>query len=339
MSNPKPPRGFDPAQQSIRAKRKQRRARERLVLLSMFTTVLLILLCVVVFLACLITDAVKDRIPEKTDPETEKESSTDEPTPGELLYAQITKQRSALHTGELILVNADHEYVFPNGTAHLVNIFDKRTTVNGAYPYQLNRQFAIYLHKDAFAAMEKMMLEFYRVSDGDGSVMIKYSYRTLKDQEALNSVILPGYSDHHTGYCIALHQGNVAGYPPLDSFHWIYENCHKYGFIVRYPDGKKDETGVSDYLHCFRYVGVAHATYIAKNGLCLEEYVALLKENYSTEHLSILGADGNQYEVYYIPAGNNDISTLRVPSNYEYTVSGDNDSGFIVTVNLNAPLA
>ena len=334
MSHPTPPRSFDPAQQSIRAKRNQRRARERLVLLSMFTTLALILLCAFILVIGLIADAVRSRLPAGFEPETNEESTTDEPAPGDLLYAQITKQRSAIHTGELILVNADHEYVFPNGTAHLVNIFDKRTKVNGANPYQVLFD-TMLLQKDAFAAFERMMLRYYELSD-DGSILITSAYRTLKEQEDLGSSVQAGYSDHHTGYCVALKYFDRTD---LGEDHWIYENCHKYGFIVRYPNGKDAETGVSDYVHCFRYVGVAHATYIAKNGLCLEEYIDLLKNNYTSEHLAVTGADGNSYEVYYLPAGTGDITTLRIPSNYEYTVSGDNSGGFIVTVNLSAPLA
>lgn len=332
-----PPRSFNTVKHSNREVRRKRHQQERMTLLSIFTVAILILLLLLIFLVCSITDAIKDRIPKET--QTDPPPQVDTTQPGEITYAQITKQSSAVHTGDLILVNADHEYVFPSGSSHLVNIADKRTKVNGENPYQINRTFAIYMQKDAFAAMEKMMLEFYRISDGDGSVMIKYSYRTLKDQEDLNSVIQAGYSDHHTGYCIALHQGDVSGYPALDPSHWIYENCHKFGFIARYPVGKEAETGVSDYEHCFRYVGVAHATYIESNGYCLEEYVELLKSNYTDQHLSINGADGNKYEVYYVPASAEDITTVKVPSNYEYTISGDNDSGFIVTVNLSAPIA
>lgn len=331
-----PPRSFNTVKHSNREMRKKRRNQERMTLLSIFTVVILILLLLFIFLVCSIADAIKDRQPADTGTNPPLVDNT---VPGEITYAQITKQNSAIHTGELILVNADHEYVFPNGSSHLVHIADKRTKVDGENPYQLNRQFAVYMHKDAFVAMEKMMLEFYRISGGDGSVMIKYSYRTFKDQEDLKSVIPAGYSDHHTGYCIALHQGDVSGYPALDTSHWIYENSYKYGFIQRYPVDKETVTGVSSYEHCFRYVGVAHATYIASNGYCLEDYVELLKNNYTEEHLAIQGADGNKYEVYYVPASAEDITTIKVPSNYEYTISGDNDSGFIVTVNLSAPVA
>ena len=58
---------------------------------------------------------------------------------------------------------------------------------------------------------------------------------------------------------------------------WLANNAHKYGFVMRYPDAKSDITGVSGYESAYRYVGVAHATYMYNNNLCLEEYVSYLK--------------------------------------------------------------
>ena len=160
----------------------------------------------------------------------------------------------------------------------------------------------------------------------------------MENQAALNSSVQPGYSDHHTGYCVAI---QYIDRTRLESNHWFYQNCYKYGFVIRYPEGKESITGVSDYRHCLRYVGVAHATYMYQNGLCFEEYIELLKNNYSSsaKRLSIAAADGFTYEVYYTPTAGQDIITLDVPSNYNYTVSGDNRSGFIVTMKMTAPAA
>lgn len=336
MSNrTSPSRSFNTVKHSNRDARRQRRQHARTVLLAMFLVVALILLSLLTLLVCSIVDRISDgreQQPQQQGPNTEQAPNSS------IVYTALTKVSSDIHTGDLVVVNADHAYVFPTSEAHLLNIYDNRTKVGGSNPYQINRTFAIYMERNAFAQMEKMMIKHYELSDLDGSVLVKYAYRSYKDQEALGSSILPGYSDHHTGLSIAVHDGKEAGNPPLDSFHWIYDNCQQYGFIIRYPDNKTDVTGVEDYGHCLRYVGVAHATYIKQNDLCLEEYVALLRAQYTTEHLKITGADGNRYEVYYVPAGNSDICTISVPSNYQYTVSGDNIGGFIVTVNMSAPI-
>ena len=100
------------------------------------------------------------------------------------------------------------------------------------------------------------------------------------------------------------------------------------------------KTYVSDYEYCIRYVGIPHATYMAQNDLCLEEYVALLRSSYTgSNHLSITGGDGKSYEVYYVNASAESVTSLEVPQNYAFTISGDNVSGFIVTIDLSQRLA
>ena len=52
----------------------------------------------------------------------------------------------------------------------------------------------------------------------------------------------------------------------------------KYGFVLRFPEGKASSTGVDYEDWHFRYVGKKSAEYMAKHDLTLEEYLALLKE-------------------------------------------------------------
>ena len=70
-----------------------------------------------------------------------------------------------------------------------------------------------------------------------------------------------------------------------------------------------------------------------ENNLCLEEYLTLLR-NYTTEnHLKIVNWDGGIYEVYYVPADTTaNTSYVLVPPDKDYTISGNNSDGFIVTV-------
>ena len=142
-----------------------------------------------------------------------------------------------------------------------------------------------------------------------------------------------GYSDHHTGMGIQLaylRNSNNYSLSTDEAYSWLFENCHKYGFVIRYPEGKSDITGVSDYTDYFRYVGVAHATYMKANDLCLEEYVTLLKGYTDDKPLKINGADGRYYEVWYVAVEGS--ATVKHPTNYAYTVSGTNDGGVVVTV-------
>ena len=85
-----------------------------------------------------------------------------------------------------------------------------------------------------------------------------------------------------------------------------------------------------------RYVGIAHATYMYKNNLCLEEYLQLLSDNhrYLTDHLQVEAPDGMTYEIFYVQGPEEGVLKLPIPANRDYMISGDNIGGFIVTVTV-----
>ena len=324
-------RTFNTVKHSNREKRVKRHQQERVLLLAMCAVVIAILLTLAVLLVCNVVEAVKANRPEKPPVNNEQNQPMGQQ---EISYMSVTQANGAVKNGILQIVNKENEYLFPSTEIGLKVIFDHRAKVNGTNVYQINGNNKWKLQSDALDALNTMMTKYYELFE-DNSISVTSAYRTAKDQEGKS--VPPGFSDHHTGYCVALM--DAAGTKELENDHWIYENCYKYGFIVRYPEGKSDKTFVKDYAYCFRYVGVAHATYIYQNNLCLEEYVDILKSTYtSSNHLKVTGADGNAYEIYYVPAGNTEITTLQVPKNYSYNISGDNMSGFIVTINLNAPI-
>lgn len=324
-----PPRSFNTIRRSQTKVRAQRRRTQRIVLLAMFATVALILVSLLVLGGFAIANAIINARPDPNTPDTPPEPVND------IVFVQATKSADDIHMGRLLLVNADNRYTFPAGLS-LLRVYDNMVTKpNGGTIYRpVSTDYK--LEAETLQALNNMMYKYYELDDS-ATFALSSAYRTLEDQEDLNSSVQPGYSDHHTGYCVAIQYSDRSS---LESDHWFYQNCHKYGFVVRYPEGKESITGVSDYRHCFRYVGVAHATYMYENDLCMEEYINLLQNTYnsSATRLSIT-ADGTAYEVYYVLASGEELTTLDVPSNYNYTVSGDNRSGFIVTVAKTAPAA
>ena len=57
---------------------------------------------------------------------------------------------------------------------------------------------------------------------------------------------------------------------------WIAENAYRFGFIVRYPDGKTPITGYEYEPYHLRYVGVELATEMHTTGVAtLEEFFGL----------------------------------------------------------------
>ncbi|MBQ1230269.1 MAG: D-alanyl-D-alanine carboxypeptidase family protein [Clostridia bacterium] len=331
-----PPRSFNTVVNSNREQRARRQQKGRITLLSICTVIILILLTLIIFLIASIADVLGSNPGEPYDTTDQENNGSN----SSVVYVPLAWESSKVTSGVLLVVNDEHEFDPDSVVGDLIDVYDNRTKINGSNPYQINTVTAALMHKEAFPHMEAMMQEHYRLTEGDGSILIKYAYRTYEDQENLGSVVKAGFSDHHTGCCIALHQGSASNPPAIDTDHWIYDNCHKYGFVPRYPVGKESETGVRDYEHCYRYVGLPHAAYMTENNLCLEEYVELLQTRYANgEHLSITDAAGAKYEVYYVPASNTELTTIQVPANYAYTVSGDNIGGFIITVDLSAPNA
>ena len=51
-------------------------------------------------------------------------------------------------------------------------------------------------------------------------------------------------------------------------------HCQEYGFILRYPTGKSETTGIIYEPWHYRYVGREAAQEITARGICLEEYLA-----------------------------------------------------------------
>lgn len=87
----------------------------------------------------------------------------------------------------------------------------------------------------------------------------------------------PGHSEHQTGLAIDL---NTIEYSFADTpeGQWVAANCYKYGFILRYPEGKEAQTGYRYEPWHIRYVGTEKATAIYNSGLCLEEYYGITSQ-------------------------------------------------------------
>ena len=104
------------------------------------------------------------------------------------------------------------------------------------------------------------------------------------DAQAVGGTVVkrPGYSEHNCGLAIDLGgSGNFSletSFEETEAFAWLIENCADYGFILRFPDGKEDITGVIYEPWHYRYVGTEAAKYIMENDLCLEEYLELMKK-------------------------------------------------------------
>jgi LAS superfamily LD-carboxypeptidase LdcB len=88
----------------------------------------------------------------------------------------------------------------------------------------------------------------------------------------------PGHSEHQTGLAFDFGGSDQAhwleeSFGATKEGKWLFENAHKYGFILRYPKGKETVTGYQYEPWHYRYVGSDFAAKVKASGKTLEEYL------------------------------------------------------------------
>lgn len=91
--------------------------------------------------------------------------------------------------------------------------------------------------------------------------------------EATKTVNIPASSEHNAGLSVDI-ISREKSFSETEEYAWLSSNAHKYGFILRYPEGKEEITGVEFKPYHWRFVGVNAAKEMKKNGKCLEEYLS-----------------------------------------------------------------
>jgi len=100
-------------------------------------------------------------------------------------------------------------------------------------------------------------------------------------EEANKFSAQPGHSEHQTGLAMDVTIAEL-GFKLVQDFgqtpegEWLEENAYKYGFIIRYPKGKKDITGYSYEPWHLRFVGKEDAKEIHQASKTLEEFYGFM---------------------------------------------------------------
>ena len=255
----------------------------------------------------------------------------------------IPKTQEELEDGDLILVNDYHP---------IRTYSDEQMVIIGDYLQGICQMKSkeIKLEKQAAQALKEMLIDF-KSQVGESDLTVISGYRDFDTQEELhyNSletekqtgevfVARPDRSEHHTGLAIdfglCYKNGTSAEYDGTGIYSWINKNCYKYGFIMRYDAKKKEKTGIGYEPWHFRYVGRVHAQIMNELNLCLEEYIAFIKGyTYYTHPGQGLTQSTQDYSIYYVPCEGK-VTNIPLPISKDYTISGNNEDGFIVTVSL-----
>ncbi|WP_054754962.1 M15 family metallopeptidase [Piscibacillus salipiscarius] len=135
------------------------------------------------------------------------------------------------------------------------------------------------MREEAAQALE----ELFQAAENSGYTLVAQSgYRSVERQASIynNNIATkgqewtdqysaaPGHSEHNTGLAmditIPLEAGGFLGLEEAlgdtEPGQWVAENAHKYGFVIRYPEGKSDITGYNYEPWHLRYFGKELAT-------------------------------------------------------------------------------
>ena len=136
--------------------------------------------------------------------------------------------------------------------------------------------------KDMFAAAKA----------AKNDLIVTSAYRSAADQKKLVAeskaksgaaytekyVNQAGHSEHQLGLAVDLSsldkdcKANFARCSlKKETAAWLANNSYKYGFILRYPEGKEDLTGIEAESWHFRYVGKDMAKLVRDSGLTFDE--------------------------------------------------------------------
>lgn len=141
-------------------------------------------------------------------------------------------------------------------------------------------------HMEETAA--KALEELFKTAKSENITLIGSSaYRSYKSQvrvlnEEISSkgvdyankyVAKPGKSEHQSGLAIDVtNEARCFDKTSLEA-QWLANNAHRFGFILRYPEGKEHITGYNYEPWHIRYVGKEAAKEIYDRNITLEEYL------------------------------------------------------------------
>ena len=227
-----------------------------------------------------------------------------------------------LFTGSLVLADEDHPYTVDASNLDLVEgcqtyrnnqlIADGIEATKANYPYIAYA--GMQLTTPAMEAAHRMLSDA-KEAVGQKALTIDAAYGLIYNTDTNNEEFKTGNLMFISDYL-----SESGAHVPLSKEYreWFDANAYKYGFIESFEDG-------------YRYVGVAHAKLMKdKNITTLADYIAYLKKNTNADKMISVKVGNEEYSVYYVACKAGD--KVRVPLGADYTVSGTNEGGVVITI-------
>ncbi len=234
-------------------------------------------------------------------------------------YTTVPLDEPRIHSGLLVQVDANHPF-----TAAA----DPFVTFAGKNESYRMKRMDLSANEAVVIAMNNMC-SAYQNATGAANLMV---YSTTEPYNVAGSLYPDALPDRATGYCVDLCILNAdESISRMEAQHeWLGANAAAYGFVYSYTDGNSAETGVAAAPYHLRYIGPVHAGIMRQENLSLTAYYAYLK-NHTVEVPLYYTYGDTTYTVYYVPAASG-TTDVPVPLNADYSISGNNVDGFIVTV-------
>ena len=106
--------------------------------------------------------------------------------------------------------------------------------------------------------------------------------REQAEKEAGTVVAVPGTSEHQLGLALDIIDNSNwtldRSQENTKTQQWLMAHSWEYGWILRYPNGKTELTGIIYEPWHYRYVGREIAAELHELDMCLEEYMQMLSD-------------------------------------------------------------
>lgn len=184
--------------------------------------------------------------------------------------------------GNLFLVNRD----FPVSSDYVPQDLVKPDVIMTANNIKMREEAAHALEDMFRAAKDEMGYNLVAISGyrsyGQQTSIFNRKVKNVGRKAAMLLVAPPGTSEHQLGLAMDLgckrNTSLTESFGKTEEGQWVAENCHRFGYIIRYKEEWTDITGYAFEPWHVRYVGVEHAARIHELDIPLEYYIAQLRE-------------------------------------------------------------
>lgn len=213
---------------------------------------------------------------------------------GEYTLYYVAKDSSGNETKNKFILKVEEDNTMRTANGYSIVVENGVTYIDGVLmvnkTYSLPSSYGNGLTNEVSTAFQKMknaatkdgitlsIISGYRSYSRQDTIYHNYVQRDGKSEADTYSA-RPGHSEHQSGLAFDLNSLE-SSFANTKEGKWLNEHAYQYGFILRYPKGKTNETGYVYEPWHFRYVGeeLAKKLYNDGNWITLEAYFGVTSQ-------------------------------------------------------------